>query len=121
MSFGHVGRAVWLGLPGNPLSAFVTWQIFGSALFRSLSGAAQRPVRRRHVVLQHTLHHKPGRCELRLARLTGFDSAGREIAEFAEATHSGRVSLLPEMDGLLFIPADTEELPCGALVEFHPF
>jgi molybdopterin molybdotransferase len=121
VSFGHVGRAVWLGLPGNPLSAFVTWQIFGSALCRSLSGQAQRPVRRRHVVLQHTLHHKPGRCELRLARLTGFDSAGREIAEFAEATHSGRVSLLPEMDGLLFIPADTEELPCGALVEFHPF
>ncbi len=121
VSFGHVGRAVWLGLPGNPLSAFVTWQIFGLALCRSLSGEAQKPVRRRHVVLQHALHHKPGRCELRLARLTGFDNAGREIADFAETTHSGRVSLLPEMEGLLFIPADTEELPCGALVEFHPF
>ena len=121
VSFGHVGRAFWLGLPGNPLSAFVTWQIFGTALCRSLSGERQRSVRRRHVVLQHALQHKPGRCELRLARLTGFDSAGREIADFAAATHSGRVSLLPEIDGLLFIPAETEELPCGALVEFHPF
>ncbi|MDH5797058.1 MAG: molybdopterin molybdotransferase MoeA [Paracoccaceae bacterium] len=121
VSFGHVGRAFWLGLPGNPLSAFVTWQIFGSALCSSLAGQTQRPARRRHVVLQQALHHKPGRCELRLARLAGFDGAGREIVDFAEATHSGRVSLLPEMDGLLFIPADTEELPCGALVEYHPF
>lgn len=121
VSFGHVGRAFWLGLPGNPLSAFVTWQIFGAAVRSSLTGQSQRPVRRRHVVLQRALHHKPGRCELRLTRLTGFDGAGRDIADFAEATHSGRVSLLPEMDGLLFIPADTEELPCGALVEFHPF
>ena len=121
VSFGHVGQAYWLGLPGNPLSAFVTWHIFGAALYSALTGQPQRPVRRRHVVLQQALHHKPGRCELRLARLVGFDGAGREVADFAEATHSGRVSRLPEMDGLLFISADTEELPSGALVEFHPF
>lgn len=121
VSFGHVGRAVWLGLPGNPLSAFVAWQIFGSALCNTLTGQSQRPVRRRHVVLQRALHHRPGRCELRLARLTGFDNAGREIADAAEATYSGSVSQLPEMDGLLFIPADTEALPAGALAEFHPF
>lgn len=121
VSFGHVGRAVWLGLPGNPLSAFVTWQVFGAAIRSALGGQSQTPCRRRPVVLQHTLHHKPGRCELRLARLTGFDGTGREIADVAQATHSGRVSRLPEMDGLLFIPADTEELPSGALAEFHPF
>jgi molybdopterin molybdotransferase len=121
VSFGHVGRAAWLGLPGNPLSAFVTWQIFGAALCRSLSGQTQGAVRRRHVVLQRVLHHKPGRCELRLAGLTGFDSAGREVVDFVDATRSGRVSQLSDMDGLLFIPAETEDLPGGALVEFHPF
>jgi molybdopterin molybdotransferase len=71
--------------------------------------------------LQRVLHHKPGRCELRLAGLTGFDSAGREVVDFVDATRSGRVSQLSDMDGLLFIPAETEDLPGGALVEFHPF
>jgi molybdopterin molybdotransferase len=77
--------------------------------------------KRRHVVLSRALSHKPGRCEFRLARLAGFDGTGRETVEFDDATHSGRVAQLPDMDGLLFIPADAEALPAGALVEFQPF
>lgn len=120
VSFGQIGRAYWLGLPGNPLSAFVTWQVFGAALCDVLSGQTMGSVRRRHVVLQRALHHRPGRCELRLARLTGFDGLGRETVDFVDVTQSGRVSQLPRMDGLIFVPSDAEELPEGALAEFHP-
>jgi len=121
VSFGRVRQAHWLGLPGNPLSAFVTWQIFGTILRHALTGQTQSPVRRRHVILQRALHHKPGRCELRLGRLSGFDGSGSEVVDFPDTTNSGRVAQLSQMDGLLFIPADTEVLPRGALVEFHPF
>lgn len=121
VSFGRVKKACWLGLPGNPLSAFVTWQLFGTAVRNALAGQTQSRVRRRNVVLPRALHHRPGRCELRLARLAGFDGSGREVVDFADATHSGRVAQLLEMDGLLFIPADVETLPSGALVEFNPF
>jgi molybdopterin molybdotransferase len=121
VSFGQLGRSHWLGLPGNPLSAFVTWQLFGTAVLQALSGQTGHRTQRRHVVLSNELRHKPGRCEMRLARLSGFDGAGREIVEFDSATHSGRVARLPDMDGMLFIPAETERLPSGALVEFQPF
>lgn len=121
VSFGQVGQAYWLGLPGNPLSAFVTWQIFGTAVRNCLTGQTQSSFRRRHVILQRALHHKTGRCELRLGRLCGFDGSGLEVVDCADATYSGRVAQLSEMDGLLFIPADAEMLPGGALVEFHPF
>ncbi|KQI73299.1 molybdopterin-binding protein [Loktanella sp. 5RATIMAR09] len=121
VSFGKYNGTYWLGLPGNPLSAFVTWQVFGIALCNALSGMTYRSAQRRHVVLSRTVNHKPGRCEFRLARLAGFDGTGREIVEFEDATHSGRVAQLPDMDGLLFIPADAEALPAGALVEFQPF
>ena len=84
-------------------------------------GQGPRAALRRHVVLPRVLHHKPGRCELRLTRLAGFDNLGREVADFAEATHSGRVASLPQMDGMLFIPAEEKTLPAGALVEFQPF
>ncbi|NNF25038.1 MAG: molybdopterin molybdotransferase MoeA [Rhodobacteraceae bacterium] len=121
VSFGHLRGAHWLGLPGNPLSAFVTWQLFGTALCGSLAAKESPGASRRHVVLSRDLHHMPGRCELRLARLTGFDGEGREVVNFPQATHSGRVAQLTEMDGLLLVPADADQLPCGALIEFQPF
>jgi molybdopterin molybdotransferase len=118
---GQVRNAAWLGLPGNPLSAFVTWVLFGKALCNTLTGIVTARADRRHVVLSEPLCHKPGRCELRLTCVAGFDHLGREIANAAAATHSGRVATLPDMDGLLVIPADAETLPAGALVEFLPF
>lgn len=121
VSIGQVGSTAWMGLPGNPLSAFVTWHLFGIALCNALTGLTEVRSDRRHVVLPKPLRHSPGRCELRLAKLTGFDRLGREVVVAADATHSGRVAALPDMDGLLFVPADAETLPEGALIEFLPF
>jgi molybdopterin molybdotransferase len=121
VSFGRIGGAAWLGLPGNPLSAFVTWHVFGAALIRALSGDTGAGPARRHVVTGASIRRTPGRCELRLASLSGFDGQGREVASFDDATHSGRVGGLPHADGLIFLPSDTALLPAGALVEFLPF
>lgn len=121
VSFGRVRGAYWLGLPGNPLSAFVTWHLFGAALSTALAGKLRSQTARRHVVLSRPLEHRLGRCEFRLARLTGFDAEGREVVDFSDATQSGRVAQLPDMDGMLIVPADAEGLPQGALVEFQPF
>jgi len=121
VSVGRLGKAFWLGLPGNPVSAFVTWQVFGMALVRGLTGEGACTLTRRHVVTASAIRRKPGRCELRPATLAGFDAQSREIVGFHEATHSARPGLLPLADGLMFLPADAESLPAGALVEFQPF
>ena len=121
VSAGRIGKAFWLGLPGNPVSALVTWQVFGMALLRGLTGEISGTVARRHVVTAAAIHRKPGRCELRPATFAGFDAQGREVVSFDDATHSARVGHLPLTDGLMFLPADTESLPAGALVEFQPF
>jgi len=121
VSYGLLGDVHWLGLPGNPLSAFVAWQMFGMVLSRCLSGATAPHSHRKHVVLSRPLNHKFGRCELRMAELSGFDGTGRELVQFDDTTHSGRVARLPFADGVILIPSDVEELPEGALVEFQPF
>lgn len=121
VSFGRIGAAHWLGLPGNPLSAFVTWTLFGPAVLAALTGRTGWHTRRRTVVTRGAIHHKPGRCELRLARNCGMDGLGREVVDVDPATHSGCVSTLPRADGLVFLPAETETLPAGALLEFQPF
>jgi molybdopterin molybdotransferase len=58
---------------------------------------------------------------MRPARLIGFDVSGREVVSFEPATHSARVKTLAQADGLILIPADTDTLPAGSLVEFLPF
>jgi molybdopterin molybdotransferase len=111
----------WLGLPGNPLSAFVTWQLFGTALVARLAGNTGPGTAWRHVVSATAISRKPGRCELRPATRTGFDGQGREVVTFQPETHSSQVRALPDADGLILIPAENEFLPEGALVEFLPF
>jgi molybdopterin molybdotransferase len=121
VSFGTVRGVAWLGLPGNPLSAFITWQIMGEMLLRCLTGETGDGMSRRHVVIARDITRKPGRCELRPATPSGFDALGREVMRIDNETHSSRVVGLPAAAGLVFLPADTAFLPAGALVEFQPF
>jgi molybdopterin molybdotransferase len=121
VSAGRVGQALWLGLPGNPVSAFVAWTLFGTHMLGCLTGTTRKRPARRHVITEKQIDHKPGRCEMRPATLIGFDALGREVASFGQATHSARVRTLALADGLVMIPAEAEALPKGSLVEFIPF
>jgi len=91
------------------------------ALLRRLTGQTAQAPQRRHVVTATLMRRKPGRCELRPATLAGFDAQGREAVRFEDATHSGRVGTLSAADGLMFLPAEVDHFPAGALVEFQPF
>lgn len=121
VSFGHVRGTLWLGLPGNPLSAFITWQLFGEALVRRMTGESGQGIARRHVITSQAISRKPGRCEFRPAHCTGFDAHGREVVSFDPETHSSRVVGLSAASGLIYLPADAAFLPAGALVGFQPF
>jgi len=121
VSCGQINGAAWLGLPGNPQSAFVAWTLFGTALVQQLTGLTKPDTLRRHVVLSHTVRRKPGRCELRAATVVGCDGLGREMVSCNSPVRSGQVSALGAADGLVFLPAEVEKLPQAALVEFLPF
>jgi molybdopterin molybdotransferase len=47
LGFGTLGRMPWLGLPGNPVSALVTFELFARPLIRTLRG--ERSVFRRAI------------------------------------------------------------------------
>ena len=121
VSFGRLGSALWLGLPGNPLAAYLTWTLFGPAILAALTNQCDWQPRRRIARTARPMRRKPGRCELRLARLSGTDDFGRSIVQFEDATHSGRVSGLAKADGFILVPSDADTLSEGALVEFQPF
>ena len=63
IGFGRLFGVPWLGLPGNPVSALVTFELFGRPLLRTLAGS-MRPHRRtvpvvldEEVVLRAPLTH----------------------------------------------------------------
>lgn len=120
VSLGMLGDAVWLGLPGNPVSALVTWAVFGTRVLDRLTGCTRPGNTPRTAVLAAPLTHRPGRCEFRFARVAGSDGQGRQILTCPDTTHSARVLQMAGADGLILIPAETEILPQGGLVDFWP-
>ncbi len=121
VSLGRIGAAVWLGLPGNPLSAFMTWTIFGSEILKCLRQSTVSKGAYRTAAIGQELRHKIGRTEFRLAQIAALDETGCERIVFLETTYSGRVAQLSEASGFIRIPAEAAILPAGSFVEFYPF
>ena len=121
LSFGRIGHAAFLGLPGNPVAAFVTWILFGKPLCQRLSGAADDLGQARLVRADTSLSHKTGRCEYRPATIVGSDDQGREIVHLSAHVHSAQLAPLVGCDGLVRLAGDVKELPLGSMLEFLPF
>jgi len=115
VAFGRLGGALWLGLPGNPQSAFVTWALFGEPILAGLSGCAgaDRPGHRAR--LSHPVRRRPGRCELRPARVVGWDATGRARVEAAAPVRSGQVGCWPCRMAWSFCPPGTGTWPQARL------
>lgn len=96
---GRIGDVPVLGLPGNPVAAFVAWQIIGRPLAHALAGRAVAGRQQVWGRLDAALHRKPGRREYRPAR----------------------VSLLAGCDGLAGLPEDMRDPPAGEELAFLPF
>ena len=118
---GHIGKAAYVGLPGNPVSALVTWTVLGAPMLSKLSGITKRATQRRYVTIATQIKHRQGRCEYRPAKLAGRDAMGRDIVETGNRVHSAQLAPLLECDGLVLIPGDVETLHRGDLLEFLTF
>lgn len=108
LTFGRRGATVVLGLPGNPVSAQVTFALFGLPLLRALT--SEQPVLRtpRAVRLGAAIRQKPGRQGYYAARVAG------DVATPLAAQSSGSTTSLARADALVILPADSDGLPAGA-------
>jgi molybdopterin molybdotransferase len=114
LAVGRRGATHVLGLPGNPVSALVTFLLFGMPLIRALAGdraPLPRPLRAR---LTRDVARSPGRTEF--ARVT-LDQDGDEPTATPLANQaSGAMIALATCDGLAVIPAELGNVPAGTWV-----
>jgi len=111
LAVGKRGAAIVLGLPGNPVSAMVTFALFGIPLLRAMQGDKAALPRATRMKLAAPASHKTGRLELARARVS------REGVTLLPNQASGAIVGLCRADVLASIPADVERLDAGVDVD----
>lgn len=102
--FGRIRETLFFGLPGNPVSAFVTFELFVRPALRQMGGFRELFRRRIPVVAAHDFPPPKGREEYVRVRL--HHEAVPLYASSAGAQGSHILSSLLRVDALLVVPAD---------------
>ncbi len=120
IALGQVGGAAFLGLPGNPVAAMVTFMIIGRPLVLRLSGAADITGVRYPVESGFDYKKKAGRREWVRVKLET-NGQGRLVAMKHPSSGAGILTSMVEADGLVELAEDIEASEKGAIVDFLPF
>jgi molybdopterin molybdotransferase len=114
IAFGHYRGIPFMGLPGNPVSMLVTFELFAKPLLAALMGL-QGPVHIRVAVRLRDAVQSDGRESY--LRSVVFQSSDHLEAVLTGSQDSGILSSMVKANALLRIPAGVEHLPTGAQVE----
>jgi molybdopterin molybdotransferase len=107
----------FVGLPGNPVAAFVTFARVVRPLFLRLAGASPEPLTALPVRLAFAYKKKTGRREyVRVALRSGPDGIIEAVKHPQEG--AGVITSLTETDGLAELSEDTTTVEPGSTVGF---
>ena len=105
-----------IGLPGNPVAAWVCTMVFGRPAMEVLAGGIWRDPRGYEVVADFKKNKRRGRSEYLRARL---NAAGR--VDVFPSEGSGRISSISWSDGLVEIGFEEELIEPGTVVRYIPY
>ena len=121
ISFGVRGATLVFGLPGNPVSSLVGFELFVRPALAALQGAAEPGPDFETGCLATTLRRNPARDELvRARRTTGADGSrleplsGQESHMIVRAAAANALVLVPRGDGALAADESVRYLPLPA-------
>jgi len=112
--FGRRGPVLVFGLPGNPVSAVVTFALFVRPALAALQGRTEEPLLEPEAVLGAAVRRNPDREQVVRVRLER--RSGKLVAMPNGPQGSHIVTSLLGADALAFIPAGSGELEAGAAV-----
>jgi molybdopterin molybdotransferase len=117
--FGTLDRAVFLGLPGNPVSVFATCAMLGRRLLDALQGRTE-PRRQWRARLTTPIVKPHARREFVRGRL---DPAGDGTLHVHPdgATGSHRLRAAAMADALIVVPDGPQSLAAGDIVDVIPY
>ncbi|RME07804.1 MAG: molybdopterin molybdenumtransferase MoeA [Anaerolineae bacterium] len=114
LAFGRYRGVPYIGLPGNPVSAFVGFQVFVRPVLLKMMGLPTPPRLLRRVVLAEPVTSDGRESYLRVI-LSQED--GRWVARLAGHQGSGNLQSLVRANALLIVPAGVTSLAAGEEAE----
>lgn len=121
LAFGHINGAVFIGLPGNPVSALVGFYLFALPAIEKKMGLTQpRPRPRFRVISAETLHKQPGRAEFLRGIVEPHADGGWQVRTTGPQG-SGMLSSMSRANVLICLPAEQGPVQPGDTVEVLPF
>ncbi len=115
VGFGLLDGLPWIGLPGNPVSTMVTFELFVRPAIRKMAGhplpfRRSIPVRTAETIsLTPTLQH--------FLRAVVADDGGQLVARLTGPQGSGILSSMLLANALLIVPEGRAEIPAGATLQ----
>jgi molybdopterin molybdotransferase len=109
--FGRCGEMFVFGLPGNPVSTMVTFELFVVPALDLRSRAEARPLALLKAQLGEALHEKPGLTHFLPARVE-WNGATAEVRAL-KWQGSGDIAVLAKANCFLVVPADRAEVQTG--------
>jgi molybdopterin molybdotransferase len=114
LAFGSYGGIPFIGLPGNPVSAFVCFEIFVRPALLKMKGSEQiREIRIKSALLEPV--QSDGRESY--LRASVFKDGDRFFARLVEHQGSGNLYSLVKANAFLILPSGVKSLPVGAEVD----
>ncbi|CAM4129953.1 molybdopterin molybdotransferase MoeA [Nocardiopsis rhodophaea] len=116
-----VSKTPIVTLPGNPVSAFVSFQLFVLPALRRLRGLPPRPLPTVHARLAQPVASSPRGRRSYLRAVLEYDRRGGDNVAFtafpAVRQGSHQLSALAETNALVIVPEQVTELAEGSVVE----
>lgn len=116
VTFGILNGKPFFAMPGFPVSALVSFEIFVRPALRRMAGHTQLHHPRQSVTLAHDVRHHPSRTEFQRAIITR-QPDGSLIANTTGAQGSGRLLSLHNANGLLELPHGRSDFSAGETVD----
>jgi molybdopterin molybdotransferase len=104
----------FFGLPGNPVSTMVTFELFARPILEALAGMSARKLLFVHAKLKSEIHVKPGLTRFLPAILTG--EFGDSKVELLPWQGSGDVAATTRANCYIVIPPDREQISVDEFV-----
>jgi molybdopterin molybdotransferase len=121
LAFGVRGDTLVFGLPGNPVSTLVCFELFVRPALLALQGARDAGPKFSRGALATAVRRNPERDDFIRARTRSVAGVGGvRILEPLRDQQSHQIAITAQADALARIPAGAGELPAGADVAFLP-
>lgn len=112
--FGRVGGKFFFGLPGNPVSTMVTFELFAKPLVEALVGMRPHPLPFLHARLKSEIRVGTGLRRFLPAILSG--QYEDSLVELVTWHGSGDVAAQSRSNCLVVVPPDRDHIPAGEWV-----